>query len=63
MQIILDMHSQAYDKALQAALASKEIESDNAAIYTAALNAYIENFNLLLVSEDVAESILKQVSQ
>ena len=57
------MHSQANDKAIQAAIASKDIESDNACIYTAALNAYIENFSLLLVSEDVAESILKQVNQ
>ena len=62
MEILLKIHAQAYDKALQDAIASKDIETDNADIYTAALNAYIENFNLLSISENVAESVLSQVT-
>lgn len=63
MEILLKIHAQAYDKAIQSAIASKDIETDNADIYTAALNAYIENFPILDLAENVAELVLSQVNQ
>ncbi|MFA5875251.1 MAG: hypothetical protein WC901_00995 [Candidatus Margulisiibacteriota bacterium] len=62
MEKLLELHNAAYAKANEKALEANAIsEPEDADIYTAALNAYIEEFWLLELAEFVGEEILAKI--
>jgi hypothetical protein len=62
MDKLLELHNAAYAKATEQALLANAIsDPEDSDIYTAAVNAYIEEFYLLSLAEFVGEEILAKI--
>lgn len=62
MSKFLELHSNAYAKANEKAMQANAItEPEDSDIYTAAVNAYLEEFLLLELAENTAETILAKI--